>query len=133
MILKYKNHSSVVFIKNAKNGPGFYFCGVSVNDAFNEIKRLKASKATQIADIPVKISKENVDIFSAYICDFLDETIRSGKFPRILKISNMAAVSKNNFKGSKENYRPVSILPIISKIFEKKLVNKLQTLWTHLY
>ena len=76
-------------------------------------------KATQITDIPVKTSKENADIFSAYICDFLNETIRHGKFPAILKNSNISAVSKKGFKGSKANYRPVSVLPVISKIFEK--------------
>ena len=36
----------------ARNGPGFYFCGLSVNDVFKESKRLKARKAIQITDIP---------------------------------------------------------------------------------
>ena len=53
-MLKYKNHASIIAIKSARNGPGFYFCGVSVNDIFKEIKRLKARKATQITYIPVK-------------------------------------------------------------------------------
>ena len=63
VILKYKNHPSITAIKNARNGPDLYFCGVSVNDVFKEIKRLKAKKATHITDIPVKILKENADIF----------------------------------------------------------------------
>ena len=62
--------------------------------------------------------KENADIFSADICDFLNETIRSGKFLAILKNGDITVVFKKDFKGSKEDYRPVSILPIISKIFE---------------
>ena len=41
--------------------------------------------------------KENADIFSAYICDFLNETIISGKFPAIFKNGDIAAVFK---KGS---------------------------------
>ena len=93
-ILNNKNHPSIIAIKNARNGPGFYFCGVSVNDVFKEIKRLKARKATQTTDIPVKILKENPDIFSAYICDFLNETIKSGKFPAILKMAISQLFSK---------------------------------------
>ena len=93
-ILKYKNQPSVIAIKNARNGPGFYFRGVSVNDFFKKIKRLKARKATQITDIPIKILKENADIFSAYICDFLNETIKSGKFPAILKMAISRLFSK---------------------------------------
>ena len=50
---------------------------------------------------------------------FLNETIRSGKFPVILKNGDITAVSEKVFKGSKKNYQPVSILQIISKIFEK--------------
>ena len=66
-ILKHKNHPSIISIKNARIGPGFCFCGLTVNDVFKEIKRLKARKATQITDIPVKMLKQNTDIFSADI------------------------------------------------------------------
>ena len=52
---------------------------------------------------------------------FFNETIRSGKFPSILKNANITPVFKKGFKGSKENYRPVGILPVISKIFEKMI------------
>ena len=45
--------------------------------------------------------------------------MESGKFPEILKNGDITAVFQKSFKGSKENYRPVSILPIISKTFEK--------------
>ena len=120
-ILKYKNHPSIIAIKNARNGPSFYFCRVNVNDVCKEINRLKTRKAIQVTDIPVKILKENADLSSAYICDFLNETIRSDKFPSILKNGDITAVLKKGYKGSKENYRPVSILPIISKLFEKMI------------
>ena len=59
-------------------------------------------------------------IFSQHIfLMFLNETVRIGKFSAILKNGDITAVFKKGFKRSKENYRPVSILPIISKIFEK--------------
>ena len=36
-ILQYKNHPSIIVIKNARNGPGFFFCRVCFNDVFKEI------------------------------------------------------------------------------------------------
>ena len=121
-ILKYKNHPSIIAIKNARrNGLGFYFSEVSVDDICKELKKLNPRKAAQNTDIPIKILKENADIFSSCIYDFFKETIRSGKFPSILKKANIAPVFKKGFKRSKENYRPVSILPVISKIFEKMI------------
>ena len=49
-ILKYKNHPSIISIKNARNGPGFYFCEVSANDVFKEIKRLKIKSKESYTD-----------------------------------------------------------------------------------
>ena len=48
-----------------------------------------------------------------------------GDFPSILKLANIAPVFKKGYKGSKDNYRPVSILPVISKIFEKLLCKQI--------
>ena len=45
VILKYKNHPSIIAIKHSRNGPDFRFCGVSIYDVFKEMKRLEARKA----------------------------------------------------------------------------------------
>ena len=92
-----------------------------VADVKKEIRKLDPRKATQNTDIPVRILKQNSDIFGNYICDFFNECVDKGVFPSILKNANITPVFKKGFRGSKDNYRPVSILPIISKIFEKLL------------
>ena len=61
--------------------------------------------------------------------NFLNETIRSGTFLSILKNRDITALFKKGFKGSKENYRSVSVLPIISKISEK-IISKQITKFT---
>ena len=43
-------------------------------------------KATQNTDIPVRILKQNSDIFGNYICDFFNECVDKGVFPSILKM-----------------------------------------------
>ena len=45
--------------------------------------------------------------------------IDSSIFPAVLKLAYINSVIKKGFKNSKENYRPVSILPNISKIYER--------------
>ena len=120
-ILKYANHPSTIVIKDLNNTSMFSFSNVSVADVKKEIRKLDHRKATQNTDIPVRILKQNADIFGNYICDFFNECIDKGVFPSILKNANITPVFKKGFRGSKDNYRPVSILPIISKIFEKLL------------
>ena len=72
VILKYRNHPSIVAIKNLNKGSRFDFCRVCVQDVVKEIKKLSTRKATQYTDLPVKILKENSDIFGNYICDFFN-------------------------------------------------------------
>ena len=98
----------------------FFFRKISLSNIYNEVKRLKVRKAAHSTDILVKGIRENVDIFSVYICDYISKTIKSGKVPSNLKKFDNTVVFKD-FKGSKENYRPVNILSVISKITSYKL------------
>ena len=82
-ILKYRNHPSIAAIKNLNKGSRFDFCRVSVQDV-KEIKKLSTRKATQYTDLPIKILKENSDIFGNCICDFFNDCVDRGDFPSIL-------------------------------------------------
>ena len=68
-IMKFRNHPSVSAIRNAFNPQSFSFSKVSVNDVLKEINNLGNRKEIQNTDIPVKILKQNADIFGSYICD----------------------------------------------------------------
>ena len=86
-ILKYRNHPSIVAIKNLNKDSGFDFCRVSVQDVVKEIKRLSTRKANKHTDLPVKILKEN-----SGICDFFGDCVDKGNFSSIFKIANITPV-----------------------------------------
>ena len=77
--------------------------------------------------------KENADIFASYLCGFFNQSIENFEFPSILKNVNITPVFKKGYRGFKEYYRPVSILPVISKTFEKLLCKQITFSWTHYY
>ena len=88
--------------------------------------KLSLNKSVQDTDIPVKILKENADYFAEHICLQLNETICSSKFPTSFKLAIVTpAVFKQGSRNQKDNYRPIRILPIISKIFEKLICRQL--------
>ena len=120
-ILKYASHPSTIAINHLNNTSLFSFSNVSVAGVNKEIRKFDPRKATQNPQIPVKILKQNSNIFGNYICGVFNECVDKGVFPSIIKNANITPVFKKGFRGSKDNYRPVSILPIISKIFEKLL------------
>ena len=71
--------------------------------------------------MPTKMIKENSHIFSNKIYQSFSNMIDVCIFPTSLKFGKITPVYKNDSKKSKENYRPVSILPNIFKIYERCL------------
>ena len=124
-IIHFCNYPCVSAIRNAFNPQSFNFSKVSVDYVLRKSNKLSNRKAIQNTDIPVKTLKQNGDIFGSYICHFFNVCIDKGTFPSGLKHANIPPVFKNGYRGPKENYRPVSILPVISKIFEKILCNQI--------
>ena len=53
---------------------------MSVQDVVKEVKKLSTQKASRSTDIPVKILKENADIFGSYICYFFQRLCRKRTF-----------------------------------------------------
>lgn len=58
-------------------------------------------------------------------CDILNDCIEQGKFPNKLKISIIKPLYKKGEKTEVGNYRPVALIPIFAKIFEKLIYNRL--------
>ena len=126
--LKYKDHPSIRVIKRvSQRFSSFYFLPVDKNTVIKEIRKLKSSKPVQDTDIHVKILKENAEVFAEYIYLQYNEAISSSNFPNCFKFANIAAAFKQGSRNQKNNYKPISILPLISKIF-KKLMTTLELL-----
>ena len=125
-IAKWRNHPSILAIASEyKNRANVFFNFVSKKDILTEIKMLDVSKTIQESDIPVKIIKANENFFAEAICFYFNKSLENGKFPNCLKLANTTSVFKPGARTSKNNYRPISILPVFSKIFERLLSRQL--------
>ena len=121
-IMKHRFHPSIVAIKkNCNSGLSFSFSQVECHEIMKEINNLETNKATQSTDIPTKLIKENSDIFGDFIFGNYNNCVSSSNFSNFLKNAIITPVHKKGAKSSKDNYRSVSILPNISKIYEKLL------------
>ena len=118
-IEKYKKHPSILTIKKISKNNIFSFQKVSYEDIIKEIQNLDASKACQDTDVPTKIIKNNSDIFGDFIYQNFNEAIDTDIFPNVLKNANVSPVFKKGSRTCETNYRPVSILSNISKIYER--------------
>ena len=119
-IRKYKNHPSIQLIKRKIRNIGkFSFSPVDEGAVWDEITLLDTSKASPIHSIPPNIIKENLDIFGKKINIDFNASVVSGVFPNNLKYADVSPIFKQGDRSDKSNYRPISILPAMSKVFEK--------------
>ena len=81
---------------------------------------MKLNEASQYSNIPTKIIKENSNMSSNFICENIN-SIKASIFPSYLKLADVTPLQKQCSKSLQENYRPISILPILSKVFERSM------------
>ena len=134
--MKYRNHPSINTIRqycSAQRFPSFYFSAVDKNAVRKEIRKLSNKKATQDTDIPVKILKGNEEFFAEQIYLQFNEGIFVSKYPSNFKFANITPAFKQGSRNLKDNYRPISILPVVSKIFEKLMCKQLSTHFENIF
>ena len=62
---------------------------------------------------------------SKHLAGFINSFMESGIFPNVLKIGKVTPVFKKGDPQLYDNYRPISILPIFGKIYEKVIYSRL--------
>ena len=88
-------------------------------DIINDFKSGKAS------DIPICILKRCAKLISLSLSRLYNDCMHKGEFPNMFKTGKITPLYKKGNKECISNYRPVSILPIFGKIFEKILYKRL--------
>ena len=119
IVNKYRNHPSIKTIKeNFPNVKKFAFQLVSTEDVKKIIKDLKTNQSAG-GEIPTQILKESEFTFET-LKNCINQSLKTtGESPGSLKLGNLTSTYKKDNVLDKSNYRPVSILPLLSKIYER--------------
>ena len=103
------------------------FCFTYVSKIFieKELKTLNVHKATGIDDLPCKLIRDCAEVISKPLAYIVNLSLRSGVIPKNWKVALVKPLHKSGNKESPDNYRPISVLPVLSKVLEKVVHNQL--------
>ncbi len=106
------------YLKN-RNSDSFFILPVTPDELHTQLSCLDINKAPDAYDIPVKLVKCVSDVLTTPLTKLINESFQLGHFPSMLKYAKVIPIFKAKSRDDVSNYRPIPLLPIFNKIFEK--------------
>lgn len=82
-------------------------------------QELSNKSSSGFDDLSTKLVRQLKDVLVSPMTIIINQSLKSGTFPELMKIARVIPLYKKGDSESVDNYRPVSILPALSKILEK--------------
>ena len=111
---------------NELNASKLIFNQISSEVILDILENIDPGKAAGIDNISGKILRDGASILAAPISQICNISIKYSVFPKECKIAKLKLLFKKGPKTNPKNYRPISLLPLISKIIEKVIHDQTQ-------
>ena len=96
------------------------------------LSNINARKACGHDTITPRLLKESASAISGPLAELMNESIKQCKYPSRWKMGQVTPLFKKNDELSKENYRPVTVLPALNNVFEKLLASQLDQFYSEI-
>ena len=103
----------------------FNLAKVSCQEVFNLIQKIPNNKASGLDNISARLLKEASPIVTRSLTFIINQSITTGIFPNAWKRARVSPIFKEDLRTDPNNYRPISVLPIVSKLIERVVFNQL--------
>ena len=99
----------------------FFLKPVCEAEILMHIRQINPDESMGPEGIPRKYLKLSAPIISPILAKLYNNYIQSGTYPSVLKIGRVVPIHKSGTKNACSNYRPISLLSPLTKLFEKCL------------
>lgn len=96
----------------------FVLNNINPSKVFLLLSKLCKSKATGLDKISARLLCESADLIANSLCSTFNRSINSGVFSDDWKCSKVIPLFKQVARSDLNNYRPISIIPVVAKVFE---------------
>lgn len=101
-----------------------YFFSTTPHEIRQIIDAIPNKKSTGPDSIPIALVKECKDLLSPILSILINRSVEEGFFPNELKKAEVVPIFKKGERNKIENYRPIALLSVFSKIFERVLYER---------
>ena len=130
---EYSKHPCILKIKNTTNTlQTFSFNKINEMHMRKEILSLNTKKSAGHDSIPPKIVKGEVSVLIIPLKNLFNGSVEKCLFPPELNYADVIPRFKKGHNTNKENYRPISILPCVSKLFERLMFQQISSHAAHI-
>ena len=105
----------------------FNLVQITEDVVLKHLETLNPGKATGLDNLPAKFIRDGAKHLAPPLTHIINLSIHHGKVPNELKTARVSPIYKKNSKTDPGNYRPVSVLSIISKILERVVYNQVDS------
>lgn len=123
--LPLSNLSHTDFLVDYNSLEEFHFHEVSQSQIRNVVNMLKNKNSRDVYDMNVYILKRILDVIISPLTRLINKAINANIFPSVLKVAKVVPIPKCDSADEPNKYRPISILPVFSKVFETILKNQM--------
>ena len=99
----------------------------SHNSVIRVVNSLESKTSAGYDSISMQLIKSIIPFIAQPLSELINESFVTGSFPNELKIARVCPVFKGGDAADFSNYRPISILPSFSKIYERLVYNRLMS------
>ena len=117
--------NDIDFRSNRQRDIIFNFSEIHIDEVTQQLSNLKISKSSSVDNIPGKVLKLAVSIIAPSLTWIFNLSIKTGVYVNEWKKARVVPIYKFNDRQRCENYRPISILPVVSQILERSVFNQI--------
>ena len=117
----FHDHPSVKAIRKANENTSFQFRLMTVGEATKELTNLDIKKTSGWDMLPSKVLKLSSETLAPSITELYNNCIEQSTWPTKWKKGEWIPVFKRDNRQERTNYRPITVLPVIGKVFESLL------------
>lgn len=113
------------YLSHINQNDSFFLSPTTDNEIEQEIMMIPNNKSYGLYSFPISMLKTAKHLINKPLADLFNKSVESGTYPSKLKSAKITPIFKSDDSFDPNNYRPISLLSIFNRIFEKLVHSRL--------